>query len=64
MKERIGKALSERLKEDPHNEWLQRKESQVHRAQITTIHGFCLYVIRNYFLPMVFLNDLMGNVLL
>ena len=21
----------------------------VHRAQITTIHGFCLYVIRNYF---------------
>ena len=23
MKERIGKALSERLKEDPHNEWLQ-----------------------------------------
>ena len=49
MKERIGKALSERLKEDPHNEWLQRQESLVHRAQITTIHGFCLYVIRNYF---------------
>ena len=49
MKERIGKALSERLKEDPDNEWLQRQESLVHRAQITTIHGFCLYVIRNYF---------------
>lgn len=49
MKERIGKALNDRLKEDPGNEWLQRQESLVHRAQITTIHGFCLYVIRNYF---------------
>ena len=49
MKERIGKALNDRLKENPGNEWLQRQESLVHRAQITTIHGFCLYVIRNYF---------------
>jgi len=49
MKERIGKALNERLKKDPDNEWLQRQEALVHRAQITTIHGFCLYVIRNYF---------------
>lgn len=49
MKERIGRALNERLKEDPENEWLQRQETLVHRAQITTIHGFCLYVIRNYF---------------
>lgn len=49
MKERIGKALSERLKQEPDNEWLQRQEALVHRAQITTIHGFCLYVIRNYF---------------
>lgn len=49
MKERIGKALSERLREDPANEWLQRQEALVSRAQITTIHGFCLYVIRNYF---------------
>ncbi|MBR5508629.1 MAG: helicase-exonuclease AddAB subunit AddA [Lachnospiraceae bacterium] len=49
MKERIGKALSERLQEDPANEWLQRQEALVSRAQITTIHGFCLYVIRNYF---------------
>lgn len=49
MKERISRALSERLKEDPENEWLQRQEALVARAQITTIHGFCLYVIRNYF---------------
>ena len=49
MRERISRALTERLKEDPGNEWLQRQEALVHRAQITTIHGFCLYVIRNYF---------------
>ena len=49
MKERIGKALLARLEEDPGNEWLQRQEALVSRAQITTIHGFCLYVIRNYF---------------
>ena len=49
MRERIGKALSERLLEEPDNEWLQRQEALVSRAQITTIHGFCLYVIRNYF---------------
>lgn len=49
MRERIGKALAERLVEDPGNEWLQRQEALLPRAQITTIHGFCLYVIRNYF---------------
>lgn len=49
MRERIGRALAERLVEDPGNEWLQRQEALLPRAQITTIHGFCLYVIRNYF---------------
>lgn len=49
MRERIGKALQERLLKEPENEWLQRQEALVARAQITTIHGFCLYVIRNYF---------------
>ena len=49
MKERIGNALQKRLMDDPGNEWLQRQEALLARAQITTIHGFCLYVIRNYF---------------
>ena len=49
MKERIGKALGERLIKEPDNEWLKKQEALVSRAQITTIHGFCLYVIRNYF---------------
>ncbi len=49
LKERISRALGERLLREPENEWLQRQEALVGRAQITTIHGFCLYVIRNYF---------------
>lgn len=49
MRDRIGRALSERLKREPGNEWLKRQEALLSRAQITTIHGFCLYVIRNYF---------------
>ena len=49
MKERIGKAIEERLKTEPENEHLQRQGILLHRAQISTIHGFCTYVIQNYF---------------
>lgn len=49
MKERIGQALEERLLEDPDNEHLQRQGALLHHARISTIHGFCTYVIQNYF---------------
>lgn len=49
MRERIGKAIEERLLEEPENLHLQRQSTLVHNAQITTIHSFCLYVVRNYF---------------
>ncbi len=49
MKDRIGKALEERLQADPENEHLQRQGILLHHAQISTIHGFCTYVIQNYF---------------
>ncbi len=49
MRERIGKAIEERLEKDPENVHLQRQSALVHNAQITTIHSFCLYVVRNYF---------------
>ena len=49
MKERIGRALEEKLREDPENEHLQRQGILLHHAQISTIHGFCTYVIQNYF---------------
>ncbi|MDO4490665.1 MAG: helicase-exonuclease AddAB subunit AddA [Lachnospiraceae bacterium] len=49
MKDRIGKALEERLSQDPENEHLQQQGILLHHAQISTIHGFCTYVIQNYF---------------
>ena len=49
MRERIGNALEKALAEDPDNEHLQRQTTLIHTAQITTIDGFCAYIIRNYF---------------
>ena len=49
MKERIGAAIRDRLKEQPNNGYLQRQETLVHHAQITTIDSFCSYILRNHF---------------
>ncbi len=49
MRERVGLALERRLKADPENEHLQKQQTLIHNAQITTIDSFCQYVIRNYF---------------
>ena len=49
MKERIHGAIEKALEEDPENVHLQRQATLIHQAQITTIHKFCLSVIRDYF---------------
>ncbi|MGI6070510.1 MAG: helicase-exonuclease AddAB subunit AddA [Blautia sp.] len=49
MRTRLTQALEARLEEEPDNEHLQRQTTLIHNAQITTIHGFCGYVIQNYF---------------
>ena len=49
MRERIGIAIGEALEQQPENTHLQRQQTLLHNAQITTIHSFCLYVIRNFF---------------
>lgn len=49
MRERLFEALSKKAQEDQENEHLQRQLTLVHHAQITTIHSFCLYLIRNHF---------------
>ena len=49
MKERIGDALSDALENDPESEVLQRQLALLNRASITTIHSFCLEVIKNNF---------------
>lgn len=49
MKERITEAIAEKLAVNPENAHLQRQSALIHNAQITTIHSFCLFVIRNHF---------------
>lgn len=49
MKERIRDAIEKKLTEEPENAHLQRQATLIHHAQITTIHSFCLSVIREYF---------------
>ena len=49
MKERITQAIEKKLENDPDNTHLQRQETLIHNAQITTIDSFCQYVIRNNF---------------
>lgn len=49
MKERIAKAISEELKKHPKSRQLQRQLTLLNKASITTMHSFCLEVIRNNF---------------
>ena len=47
MKERIGNAIEARLREEPNDKHLQKQSLLIHNAPITTIHGFCLNVVKN-----------------
>lgn len=49
MRERIRQALEKKVEEHPNEVHLQRQLTLIHHAQITTIHSFCLSVIRSYF---------------
>ena len=49
MKERIRNAIEKKLEEYPGNEHLKQQATLIHNAQITTIHSFCLSVIRDHF---------------
>lgn len=50
MKERIGLALTARQQADPGNSYLERQLLLLNKASISTLHSFCLDVIRqNYY---------------
>ncbi len=49
MRERIGAAIEEALQANPEDAHLQRQMMLLHNARITTIHSFCLSVIREFF---------------
>ncbi len=49
MRERIAKALDVKVQEHPENAHYVKQLSLIHKAQITTIHSFCMDLIRDYF---------------
>lgn len=49
MKERIGRAIQEQLLANPLSEHLYRQSLLLQKAQITTLHSFCLDLVRQNF---------------
>ncbi|WP_449539395.1 helicase-exonuclease AddAB subunit AddA [Ferdinandcohnia sp. Marseille-Q9671] len=49
MRNRIGEALEKALKDDPASLHIRRQLSLLNRASISTIHSFCLEVIRKFY---------------
>lgn len=49
MRERIGEAISKELDKNPDSTLLQRQLTLLNRSYITTMHSFCLDVIKNNF---------------
>lgn len=52
MKERIGTAIQKQLLEHPMSEHLYRQSMLLQKAQITTLHAFCLDLVRQNFFPL------------
>ncbi len=49
MKERLARALSEALQKEPHNHRLRRQQLLLPHAQISTVHSFCINLLRENF---------------
>ena len=49
MRERIGAAISARIEAEPENAHLQKQETLLHNAQITTMDSFFTFLLRNNF---------------
>ena len=49
MRERILEAIYKKIDENPDNKNLQKQILLLSKANISTIHSFCLDVIKNYF---------------
>ncbi len=49
MRERIGRAIGAALEQNPGSSHLRRQLALLQRAAISTIHSFCLDIIRQYF---------------
>jgi len=48
MRHRLANALEKEIAKDPHNAHLRKQLSLVNKAQISTLHSFCLSIVRQY----------------
>ena len=46
MRNKLTKAFEEKLKENPHNEWLLSQQNLLQLAKISTINSFCLELVK------------------
>ena len=60
MKEKIAKAIAEKLLADPLNKRFQRQQLLLDKAQITTIDAFCADVVKNNFQHLADINIAMN----
>lgn len=54
MRHRIGEAIEKEIALNPHSEHLRKQLSLLNKASISTLHSFCLDVVRKYY----YLTDL------
>lgn len=48
MRHRLADALEKEIAKDPHNAHLRKQLSLINKAQISTLHSFCLSIVRQY----------------
>lgn len=48
MRHRMAEALEKEIAKNPRNQHLRRQLSLVNKAQISTLHSFCLSIVRQY----------------
>ncbi|RKL69348.1 helicase-exonuclease AddAB subunit AddA [Salipaludibacillus neizhouensis] len=49
MRHRIGEAIEKQIHDDPRSLHLRRQLSLLHRANISTLHSFCMNVVRKFY---------------
>ncbi|MCC8069135.1 MAG: helicase-exonuclease AddAB subunit AddA [Ruminococcus sp.] len=47
MKQRLIKAITLKMEQEPNNDWLTKQHSMLQNAKISTIHSFCFDLIRD-----------------
>lgn len=49
VRARLNRALTAKVLEEPENEWLRRQQTMLQSASISTIHSYCLRLLREQF---------------